>query len=70
MNINFHYGDSYDTETVLGKLKTGEVFTIYAKVSSEDMKVTWYYTGRDGYILKEEDLECWAYIPDFNEPLF
>ena len=63
-SINYHYGDSYDTEVVLGKLKTGEVFTIYANVNEEDRKVTWHYTGKDRYTLAKEDLECWAYIPE------
>ena len=67
--IKNDYGDMYYSKSVLGKLKTGEVYTVYAVVYLNDDGtvecLSWRYSGPDGYGVGEANLVSWAYIPEF-----
>jgi hypothetical protein len=67
--IKDDYGFFQNSVVVLGKLKNGEVFTVFAHVYlNDDLTVEdfhWCYTGPDSYTVGENNLVSWAHIPEF-----
>lgn len=68
--IDEDYGFFQNSVVVLGKLKTGEVRTVFAHVYlNDDLTIEdfhWCYTGPDSYTVGEGNLVSWTYIPEFS----
>lgn len=67
--IKEDYGFFQDSVVVLGKLKNGEIRTVFAHVYlNDDLTIEdfyWCFTGRDSYTVGEDNLVSWAHIPQF-----
>lgn len=67
--IGDDHGYRHDSIIVLGKLKSGEVYTVRAtRYTDPDYLaegISWSYTGPDGYTVGDNNLESWALIPEF-----
>lgn len=66
---SFYGSYFYDTKVVLGKIKNGEVYTVYARIYLDDNGDVedshWSYTGPDAYSVGIDNLVSWAHIPQF-----
>jgi hypothetical protein len=67
--IGDDHGYLQESIVVLGKLKSGEVYTVratrYTDPDYQEEGISWVYTGRDGYTVGDNNLESWALIPEF-----
>jgi hypothetical protein len=67
--IKDDFDDFYFSKNVLGKLKTGEVYVVYAIVFLDDEGTvedfSWRYAGWNGFTVRIDNLVSWAHIPEF-----